>query len=556
MSMQTRPYIIIAEDEPEALAALTDALTRRYGADYRVVSHLSPEAAITSLQQLKGNGEEVALVIADQQMPGMRGIELLMRAHEIHPFAKRGLMVEWGDREATPAIIQGCAFGHLENYLYKPWSPPEIHLYPLVNEFLTEWSRSHGPRMELVRVIGEEFSPRAREIQDMLHRNGIPFGFYTAGSEYGQRLLHQSGLDDSRLPVVILLDGHALVDPSNAEISDGLGATNLEEPFCDLLIVGGGPAGLSAAVYSASEGLSTIVVEREAVGGQAGTSSLIRNYLGFPRGITGAELAQRAYQQAWLFATKFVFAREATQLKAKGKDRILTLSDGREINARSVIIATGASYRKLTIPSLERFEGTSLFYTSFGENRWLEGLNVAIIGAGNSAGQAVIHIAKQAETVHLIVRGDSLERSMSDYLIQHIRQLPNVKVHLCTEIVDGDGTSSLECLVVRHLATGNNETIPLNICFALIGALPHTDWLAGTLARDARGYILAGQSLQAAGVDWHIDRPPTLYETSMPGVYAVGDVRSGSVKRLISAAGEGSIAVQHIHDYLNMPVEL
>jgi thioredoxin reductase (NADPH) len=556
MNLQTRPYIIIAEDEPESLAALTDALTRRYGADYRVVSHLSPEAAIANLEQLKENGEEVALVIADQRMPQMKGIELLMRAHEIHPFAKRGLMVEWGDREATPAIIQGCAFGHLENYLYKPWSPPEIHLYPLVNEFLTEWSRSHGPRMELVRVIGEEFSPRAREIQDMLHRNGIPFGFYAPESEYGQRLLHQSGLDDSRLPVVILLDGHALVEPSNAEISDGLGATNLDEPFCDVLIIGGGPAGLSAAVYSASEGLRTIVVEREAVGGQAGTSSLIRNYLGFPRGITGAELAQRAYQQAWLFATKFVFAREAVQLRANGKDRILTLSDGREICARAVLIATGASYRKIAIPSLERFEGTSLFYTSFGENRWLEGLNVAIVGAGNSAGQAVIHIAKQAQAVHLIVRGDSLERSMSDYLIQHIRQLPNVKVHSCTEIVDGDGTSSLECLVVHHLTTGNNETIPINVCFALIGAAPHTDWLAGTLARDARGYILAGQSLQAAGVEWRIERPPTLYETSMPGVYAVGDVRSGSVKRLISAAGEGSIAVQHIHDYLNMPVEL
>jgi thioredoxin reductase (NADPH) len=305
----TRPIIMVVDDEPRDLTPMIDALARRYGGDYAVVSHLSAAAAVEDLRRLKDEAEQVALVIADQWMPEMNGIHLLDRAHEIHPGAQRALLVDWGDRTASSTILEGCAFGHLENYIYKPWSPPEIYLYPEVGEFLADWTRTHGPRMELIRVIGGDPAPRSHEVQELLERNGIPFGFYRADSEQGKALLEKARLDGSHLPVVILLDGHALVDPSNAEIMDALGATNLEDTSCDVAIVGGGPAGLAAAVYAASEGLRTIVIEREAVGGQAGTTSLIRNYLGFPKGISGGELARRAYEQAWLFGAKYVFAR-------------------------------------------------------------------------------------------------------------------------------------------------------------------------------------------------------------------------------------------------------
>ena len=358
--MNVRPNIIVVDDEPTALASLLDALTRRYGGDYRVIPHLSALGALDELERLRNEGERVALIIADQWMPEMTGSDLLVHAHRIFPEAQRALLVEWGDRTAAPAILEGCAMGRLENYLHKPWSPPEVHLYPAVGEFLANWTRMHGPRMEIVRVLGEDPSPRAREIRDLLERNGIPHGFYRADSEDGLRLIEKTRLDPTRLPAVVLLDGHVLSDPTNTEIMDALGATNVEEPTCDLVIVGGGPAGLASAVYASSEGLRTVVIEREAVGGQAGTSSMIRNYLGFPGGISGAELAQRAYEQAWLFGTKYVFAREARRLEARGTDRVVALADGTEIVAKSVLIATGAAYRRLGIPELERFTGAGV----------------------------------------------------------------------------------------------------------------------------------------------------------------------------------------------------
>src|SRR5688572_19959641 len=388
---------------------MIDALARRYGGDYAVVSHLSAAAAVEDLKRFKDEGEQVALVIADQWMPEMNGIELLDRAHEIHPGAQRALLVDWGDRTASSTILEGCAFGHLENYIYKPWAPPEIYLYPEVGEFLSDWTRTHGPRMELIRVIGEDPSPRSHEVQELLERNGIPFGFYAADSKQGSALLEKARLDSTRLPVVILLDGHALVEPSNAVIMDALGATTLEDTSCDLAIVGGGPAGLAAAVYAASEGLRTIVIEREAVGGQAGTTSLIRNYLGFPKGISGGELARRAYEQGWLFGAKYVFAREATALTAQGTRRSIHLSDGKRIDASAVIIATGASYIRLGIARLDRFNGAGLFYTAPGNAQVLHDKHAVVVGGGNSAGQAVVHLAKHAKSVVYLVRGDSLE---------------------------------------------------------------------------------------------------------------------------------------------------
>jgi thioredoxin reductase (NADPH) len=546
---------MVVDDEPGSLAALLDALARRFGGDYRVVSHLSPQAALEELARIKADGEQLALIVADQWMPEMKGIDLLRRAHEIHPAAQRALLVSWGDRTAAPTILQGCAFGQLENYLNKPWSPPEVHLYPAVGEFLSDWTRAHGPRMELVRVVGSHPSPRAHELQDLLERNGIPHGFHVADSDEGKRLLERAGLDGSRLPVVILLDGLVLIDPSNAEVLDSLGATNLEERTCDLAVVGAGPAGLATAVYGASEGLSTIVIEREAIGGQAGTSSLIRNYLGFPRGISGGELTQRAYQQAWLFGTKYVLARDVSRLRASGVDRILTLSDGTEITARAVVIASGAAYRRLEVPGLQRFVGAGVFYTTPSDPRVLKDKVVFVAGGGNSAGQAVVHLAKSARRVTLVVRGSSLEEGMSDYLVQEIRRRPNVEIRLATEVVDGAGNEALDRVVLEDRVRRTRETTATDALFLLIGVQPRTEWLSGTLQRDPKGFIVTGRDLDRVSAGGNHGREPLPLETSMPGVFAVGDVRLGSTKRIASAVGEGAMAVQYVHTYLDAPID-
>jgi thioredoxin reductase (NADPH) len=547
--MMQRPVIMVVDDEPNAVAELLDALARRFGGDYRVVPHLSARSALDDIARMKNDGEELALLIADQWMPEMTGLELLGRAHELDRTAKRALLVGWGDHEAAPSILEGCAFGQLDNYLLKPWSPPEVHLYPAVSEFLAEWTSAYRPHMEIVRIIADEPSRRAHEIRELFDRTGIPYGFYSGSSERGRHLLEQSRLDGSRLPVLLLLDGRTLVDPSNTEISDALGASNADDHACDLLIVGAGPGGLAVAVYAASEGLRTIVVEREAVGGQASTSALIRNYLGFPRGISGAELAQRAYQQAWLFGAKYVLARGVTALREQDSERLVALSDGRELSARAVVIATGASYRRLDVPTLEHFVGAGVFYTAMGQDtRIIRGRDIYVTGGGNSAGQAVVHLAKNARKVTLLVRGRSLEASMSDYLIREIRHRPNVEVLLETEVVDAAGDHSLEQVTLHHRSRGDTWTVKLDMLFVLIGATPHTEWLDGSVARDSHGFILTGADLSP---DMCGPRVPARFETSLAGVFAVGDVRAGSVKRVASAVGEGASAVQQVHEYLS-----
>jgi thioredoxin reductase (NADPH) len=544
-----KPVILIADDDPKALASLSEALTRRYGADYRIASAASGPAALEELGRSREAGEKIALIIADQWMPEMPGLEALTRAHEIQPSAQRALLVDWGDQSAAPAILKGCAFGQLENYIRKPWSPPEVHLYPAIGEFLAEWTRAHGPRMELVRLIGEDPSRRTNEVREFLDRSGIPYGFYEACSEGGLAALGGVGVEIPRLPVVILLDGRALMNPTNKEISDALGATNLQQHDCDLAIVGAGPAGLAAAVYGASEGLETVVIERDSVGGQAGTSPMIRNYLGFPRGISGSELAQRAYEQAWLFGTKFVFAREGLKLRG-GRKRHLTLADGIEITARAVIIATGASYRRLQVPGEELLAGAGIFYATPSDARVLKGQHLFVAGGGNAAGQAVLYLSEYARGVTLLVRGDSLEAGMSEYLIRQIAHRENIEVRLRTEIAGVAGEGSLEELTLKDTATQNTEKVPTRAVFVMIGADPHTEWLAGTLQRDANGFILTGPGVNLREASWNLDRKPSRLETSIPGVYAAGDVRHGSVKRFASAVGEGAVAVQYVHDYL------
>ncbi len=544
--MLARPVIVIVLSNPVELAALLSDLVNRFGADYRVAAHLTPEDAINDLEAIKQSGEQVALVIADQWMPTMKGVEVLMRAHTLHPSSQRALLVGWGDRSGSEQILEGCAFGRMDNYILKPWQPAEVHLYPFVSEFLAIWTRAHRPGMEVVKVIGDETSIHVTELRTLLERNGVPHGFYAVESEQARDLLKRANVIAERLPVVILLDGHALVDPSFKEIADDLGANDSTDEVYDVAIVGGGPAGLAAAVYAASEGLSTIVIEREAIGGQAGTSSLIRNYLGFPRGIGGAELAQRAYQQAWLFGAKFAFARRAVDLCLEGNEKVIKLSDECEIRAKTVIVSTGVSYRRLTNPTIEKFVGAGVVYTAFTLNGLVRGLNVFVAGAGNSAGQAVIGLAKDAAKVTMLVRSSDLTHSMSSYLIQAIEHLPNVEILYNTEAIEGRGETTLKQLVIENKSTGKKETVDADIFYVLIGAEPYTDWLDGLVERE-KGYIVTSPSRSK---DWREDRPQLPYETSLPGVFAVGDVRFGSTKRVASAAGEGSAAVSSVHQYL------
>lgn len=550
--MTPRPFIMIVDDRPHGLYALRDAIDRRFGADYRPIAYVSARAAIAELERSKREGEEVALVIADQWMPEMPGREVLRHVQELHPDARRALLVGWGDTRAADTILQGCAAKDLDNYILKPWSPEEVHLYPVIGEFLAEWARRHGPRLELVRVISEMPSPRGSDLRDLLERSGVPFGMYAADSQAGRKLIEQVGLDRTRLPAIVTFDGRILYDPTNADLADALGVAGPKDLTCDVAIVGAGPGGLAAAVYAASEGLRTIVIERLAVGGQASESTLIRNFLGFPRGITGADFAQRAYQQAWLFGAEYVLARRVTALRAEGDRRIVSLEDGREINARGVIIATGATYRRLESARINRFEGRGVGYYA-GEDiaHALAGQDLVVCGGGNSAGQAVVHLAKHARRLIHVVRGGTLAASMSAYLINEILRLPNVELRLETELVDADGEHALEHVTLRHRRTGALDVIRTSALFVMIGARPHSDWLRGSVDCDGNGFIVTGADVDAHARPRFGAREPMLVETSMPGVFAVGDVRHGSTKRIATAAGEAAVAVAALHQYFN-----
>jgi thioredoxin reductase (NADPH) len=545
--MAERPAIVIVDDEPDPLAKMLDALARRFGGDYRVIPYLSASAALDAIENIKDENEDIALVIADQRMPEMEGRDFLGRVRSIVPTAKRALLVGWGDHEASPTILQACALGELDNYLYKPWAPAEVHLYPLISEFLAEWTRDHRPGMELIRIVGDEQSPRSNEIRELLNRNGIPFGFHPVGSIAANRLVQERGAELTLLPVVFLHDGSVLLAPTDAQLMDAVGESP-SELSCEVAVVGTGPAGLTAAVYTGSEGLRTLVIERHVIGGQAGASSLIRNFPGFPRGISGAELTQRAYQQAWLFGAKFVFSREVTGLRQLGAKKVLVLSDGREIVTTAVVVATGAKYRRLDVPDLERFVGRSIFYTTFGESRLAQDLDVVVAGGGNSAGQAVVHLAAFARRVTLVVRADSLAKGMSDYLVQQIRRTPNIDVRLQAEVVGGEGGERLERLAIRDKRSNVVENISAKLLFVLIGATPYTDWLANIVQRDAKGSIVTGHDVDLNF--WPLQRKPMNFETSVPGIFAVGDVRLGSAKRVASAVGDGAGAAQNVHQYL------
>jgi thioredoxin reductase (NADPH) len=544
-----KPVIIVVDDEDDSLATLTRELESRYGAHYLVAACASPGQALATLAELRAGGASVPLVLADQWMPGQTGAEFLAQVRDLYPTARRVLLIAWGDQSAAGPAADAAALGQIEFSLPKPaWSPDE-RFHQAVTESLGEWWRHLGGRFEAVTVIGQDPSARVHEIRDLLTRNSVPFGFLPGDSEEGRAALARLGVAGTTRPVVAIYTGAVLVDPANAEVAEALG--NAIRPAgltYDVVIVGAGPAGLAAAVYGASEGLRTALLEREAFGGQAGTSSRIRNYLGFPRGIGGAELAARATEQARVFGAHFVYGNPAMSLAEDGGLRVVGLEDGSRIRGRAVVIATGVTYRRLAVPGLEALTGTGVFYgAGTAEAQAMAGKSVFVVGGGNSAGQAALHLSKYARQVTVAVRSESLAASMSDYLIREIGNAPNIDVRFRTECAGGGGAGRLEYLELRDNGSGETRREPADGLFVLIGAEPFTGWLPEEVGRDEWGFILTGPDTEAR---WPLRRAPFMLETSMPGVFAVGDVRRGTVKRVASAVGEGSIAIRLIHEYL------
>ena len=548
-----KPILYLVAQDQAVLDALQNDLSRRFGNDCEIIADDEPYGALASLRGLAAQDAPIALLIVDHRMPDMAGVDFLVEAHKLRPDAKRILLVERDYRAANP-IVPAMTLGQIDYHLVKPWTP-EIGLYPPISEFLAAWSASRDPQFEMYRVVGPPESSRAHEIRDLMTRFGMTFSYHAEDSEEGRRILEKIREDGSRLPIAVRHDGKVLIQPTNADIIESVGGcTRLEPGVYDLAIIGAGPAGLAAAVYAASEGLKTVVIEKEISGGQAGTSARIRNFLGFTWGIGGHELAYRSCEQAWLFGANMVFSQEVVDIDVSGSDRVIRVADGLEITAKSVILSVGVSWRRLQVPALEKLIGVGVFYgAAMSEARALEGRHVCIAGGGNSAGQAAVHLARYAESVTMLVRGDSLETSMSDYLITEIGELPNVSLRFGVDVVGGEGESRLEAVTIRDRHTGETERLETSALFVMIGADPHTKWLDGRLARSRNGFILTGQDLMRNPDHvkaWPLRREPFLLETSMPGVFAAGDVRYGSVKRVASAVGEGSAAVQFVHQYL------
>jgi thioredoxin reductase (NADPH) len=517
----SRPILLAVDDDVANLRGISRELHKRYGEDYRVVCERSPASALGQLKDLEEAGEEVALVLADQWMAGMSGPDFLTRAGEISSTAKRALLLDWGDRAAVRPLHQAMSLGRIDYYVTKPYGDHDERFHRVISEFLYDWSKDRIPKFDEIRVVGEQWSPRSFELRDLLGRNGVLHTFHSLDSKEGQELLARIGYQGDQLPVVVLFDGQVLVDPTNSDIADACGINpTWEKSDFDLVIVGAGPAGLAAAVYAASEGLDTLIVEDEAVGGQAGTSALIRNYLGFPSGVGGAELASRAAEQAWLFGATFLFMRRVTGLRREENRILVNLSCGQDVTAKSVIIATGASYRRLGVPGLEALSGSGVFYgAAVSEAKAMFGQDVYVVGAGNSAGQAALHLAKYASRVTLLGRGDSLDTSMSRYLIKEIDAAQNVAVRLGTRVVDGGGRGRLENLVLEDSTSGLTETVNAAGLFVLIGAEPHTGWLPEEIARDEYGYIVTGREFSRYGPPhrgWHVERFPCHWRRACP----------------------------------------
>jgi thioredoxin reductase (NADPH) len=550
-----QPRVLVVEDESEVRARIRGELERRYGADYRVRCVGSAADALARLRHWREVGDPLALVLADQWMPDMTGEDFLAEAKSLYPDAKRALLVDfgaWGDRETADAMLRAMARGRMDYYVLKPWRQADEYFHRTITEFLHEWQRASSASPQELALVCERRSPRAHRLRDLLARNGVPHVVHDTDSKEGRRLLAEAEQDGTRDPVVVLMGGGGvLVNPTHEELAGAYGVSTAldDRSDFDVAVVGAGPAGLAAAVYAASEGLDTLVVERESIGGQAGSSSRIRNYLGFARGVSGSELAQRAFQQAWIFGARFLHAREVTALRPSEGRHVLALSDGTEATATAVVLATGITYRRLGIPELEGLVGTGVFYgASVSEARAHAGEDVYVIGGGNSAGQAAVHLGRYARNVTVLVRRAGLEETMSSYLIGEIDAADNIRVRPHTEVCGGRGEGSVEAIDLRDCRTGETETVPAAALFILIGTQPHTSWLPDTVSRDRWGYLLSGSDLREH--DWPLERQPLMLETSLPGVFAVGDARHGSTKRVASAVGEGSVVIEQVHQLL------
>ncbi|MGD1855033.1 MAG: FAD-dependent oxidoreductase [Leptolyngbyaceae cyanobacterium] len=545
-----KPVILTIDDDPAVLQAIARDLRKQYGDRFRIVRADSGAAALEVTQQLKLRGSTVALFLADQRMPGMSGVEFLNQGSEVFPKAKRALLTAYAD---TNAAIDAINTAQLDYYLLKPWDPPEEKLYPVLDDLIQDWQATFKPAFQGVKVISDRWSPHSHALRDFLSRNQVPYRWLDIeSSQEAQQLVTYAGEKDNPcLPLVLLPDGKKLVKPSTADLAQQVGMqTEAENPFYDLLIVGGGPAGLAAAVYGASEGLRTVMVEREAPGGQAGTSSRIENYLGFPVGLSGSDLARRAVTQAKRFGVEILTPQEVTGIRLEDNYRIVSLSDGSEISCHALILAMGVAWRRLNVPGVEQFTGAGVYYgAAQTEAKACQDEEVYVVGGANSAGQAAMYFSKYASKVRMLVRGESLIKSMSQYLIDQIAETDNIEVMPFHSVVEAKGGDRLEEILVKDSQSDEIKTFRANSLFIFIGATPSTDWLDGVVQRDQRGFIYSGPDIPNE-ISWPLERDRFLLETNVPGIFAVGDVRHGSVKRVASGVGEGSICVQFVHRHL------
>ncbi|WP_433972135.1 FAD-dependent oxidoreductase [Tunturiibacter lichenicola] len=543
-----KPILLAIDDDTSVLEAVVQDLRRHYGQDYRIVRAASGGAALDICRQLKERKDIVALFLSDQRMPGMTGVDFLQQALCIYPNAKRVLLTAYADTEAAIRAINSAKIHY---YLNKPWDPPEEKLYPVLDDLLGSWKEGYRPPFEGIRVVGVRWSAMDHAVRDFLSRNRIPYQWLNPETNPDAlALLKEKGIDDTKLPVILFGDNTALVQPTSTEMASKVGLrTQAQQEFYDVVVVGAGPAGLAAGVYGASEGLRTLVVEAAAPGGQAGSSSKIENYLGFPEGLSGEELAKRAYLQANRLGAEFLTQR-VDCIRSENQYRIVTLADGQEVTCHVCLLATGVDYCKLDVPGADKLSGAGVYYgAALTEAMSCKEEAVYIVGGANSAGQAAMHFSRYADHVHMLVRGKSLESSMSKYLIDQIEATPNITVETGTEVIAMGGEGHLECLTLK--TPRGEEARPASSLFIFIGAAPKTDWMPQELCRDSKGFILAGPDLKAQSPkSWKLERDPYLLETSVPGIFVAGDVRFNSVKRCASAVGEGSIAIQFVHQYL------
>ncbi|HEX4263689.1 MAG TPA: FAD-dependent oxidoreductase [Verrucomicrobiae bacterium] len=550
-----KPVIWTVDDDPDVLRAVERDLRRQYGDRYKVISADSGASALEATKQLKLRNEPVALFLVDQRMPRMSGVEFLEKAIELYPNAKRALLTAYAD---TDAAIRAINSVHIDHYLMKPWDPPEERLYGVVDDMLDDWQAGYRPVFEGVRVIGNQWSPQSSDVRDFLGRNFVPHQWLNIETdESAKQLLSTTGANSSSLPVVVFPDGSFLSNPPTSEIARKLGLkTKAEFPFYDLVVVGGGPAGLAAAVYGAADGLHTLLIEREAPGGQAGRSSRIENYLGFPMGLSGNDLARRAVAQARRFGAEILAPQEVTGVRIEGPTRLLKLADGSEIGTKALLIATGIAFRKLDVPGLDRLSGAGVYYYAPMSDAfsYRDG-DVYIVGGANSAGQAAMYFSKFARKVTMLVRGNSLSDSMSQYLENQIVATKNIEVRLNSSVTAVEGSGHCESITIQNNKTRATETVPANALLIYAGAVPRTDWLGELVERDAQGYLLSGQHLVLGGkrpTGWTADRDPFYLETSVPGIFVAGDVRHRSAKGVTSGVGEGAMAVKLVHQYLGL----